>query len=164
MFFFIFELGYYSYEESPIVPVHAAFSRLYLATLLLSVLIFLYIAYLYLAVAREWSNVLWRDKLYAAFNLFFILLNLAFTSLGWLSFYEESSQKFEIFYASMNFYIIYLQYMYSTPFGKPAAGDSKLQQVEDNTEAVENSKDGGNCITINLEDYPKEFVSDLPQK
>jgi len=94
MFFFIYELGYYSYYESPIVPAHSSFSRLYMVTAFLSILIFLYIGYLYLAVAREWDNVLWRDKIYATFNIFFILLNLAFIFLGWLSFYDESSQKF----------------------------------------------------------------------
>lgn len=130
IFYFIFEIGYYSYNESPIVPVHSAFNKLYFVTLAISVMVFLYIAYLYLKVASEWDNVLWRDKIYATFNVFFIMLNLIFISLGWLSFYEESSQKFEIFYASMNFYVIYLQYMYSTPFGQSATSGSKIRQAE----------------------------------
>lgn len=33
--------------------------------------------------------------------------------MGWFSIYDESSQKFEILYASMNIYVLYLQYMYS---------------------------------------------------
>ena len=88
LFFFIFELSYYSYTKSPIIPIHSTFRRLYIVTVLLSTGVFGYIAWLYLCIAKEWNNVIWRDKLYATFNVFFIVLNLMFISFGWFSFYD----------------------------------------------------------------------------
>jgi hypothetical protein len=64
------------------------------AVIVLFALLFLYITWLYLTIARDWKNLVWRDKIYSTFNIFFILLNLIFILLGWFSFYDESSQKF----------------------------------------------------------------------
>lgn len=65
-----------------------------------------------------WRDIIWRHKLYVAFNIFFVGLLVIFISLGWFSLYDESSQKFEILYASMNIYVLYMQYMYSHPSSK----------------------------------------------
>lgn len=94
VFLFIFEVGYYSFTQSPIIPHNSTFNRLYIATVVLTTVIFLYIVWLYLAIIKDWHKVLWRDKIYSVFNIFFILLNFIFILLGWFSFYDESSQKF----------------------------------------------------------------------
>jgi hypothetical protein len=118
VFGFNYQIGYYAFNDSPIVPTHKTFSGLFVLTVVFFGIVFAYISYLYVRLSRVWESVIWRHKLYAVFNIFFILLLLAFISLGWFSLYDESSQKFEILYASLNIYVLYMQYMYSRPFGE----------------------------------------------
>ena len=80
--YFQFEVSYYSYTESPIVPVHTSFYNLYLLTLAVTLIVFMYIAWLFLSIAKEWNNVLWRDKIYVTFNLFFVLSQLSTMNLS----------------------------------------------------------------------------------
>lgn len=94
IFWFVFEISYYSFTESPIIPFHSTFNHLYRAIIVLFSIIFLYLAWLYACIVKDWRSLIWRDKVYCSFNIFFILLNLVFISLGWFSFYDESSQKF----------------------------------------------------------------------
>lgn len=54
----------------------------------------------------------------------------------------------------MNFYVIYLQYMYSTPLGQSIANGAKVHQLEDKSLTTD-TKEEANCVTIDLEDYPK---------
>lgn len=115
IFGFNFRIGYYSYTDSPIIPVQQMLSVILILLVVFFGLLFLYILHLYYRIAQVWEDVIWRNKLYVAFNVFFILLVIIFLSLGWFSLYDETSQKFEILYASMNIYVLYLQFMYSHP-------------------------------------------------
>jgi hypothetical protein len=47
---FLYEITYYSYTESPIIPMHAGLDRLYLAMAVLLGILFLYIGWLYLGI------------------------------------------------------------------------------------------------------------------
>ncbi len=120
IFGFNYQIGYYAYNDSPIVPSHRTFSGLFALTVIFFGVVFGYISYLYVQLWRNWEGVIWRHRLYAVFNIFFILLLLIFISLGWFSLYDETSQKFEILYASLNIYVLYMQYMYSRPCGESA--------------------------------------------
>jgi hypothetical protein len=115
IFAFNYQIGYYAWTDSPIVPVHRIFSVILIITSVFFGLLFLYIFYLYIRLLQVWNDIIWRHKLFITFNLFFVGLLLSFISLGWFSLYDESSQKFEILYASMNIYVLYLQFMYSHP-------------------------------------------------
>ncbi len=118
IFAFNYQISYYAFNDSPIVPTHKVFSGLFFLIIVFFSSVFAYILYLYVRLFLVWENVIWRNKLYALFNIFFIGLLLIFISLGWFSLYDESSQKFEIFYASLNIYVLYMQFMYTRPFGE----------------------------------------------
>lgn len=118
LFAFNYEIGYYAYHDSPIVPLHKNFLALQFVTSVFFGGLFLYIFYLYARLSAVWRDIIWRHKLYVAFNIFFVGLLVVFISLGWFSLYDESSQKFEILYASMNIYVLYMQYMYSHPLSQ----------------------------------------------
>jgi hypothetical protein len=70
------------------VPPHKIFSSLFILTVVFFSLIFAYILYLYVRVFQVWDDIIWRHKLYAVFNIFFIFMLLVFISLGWFSLYD----------------------------------------------------------------------------
>ena len=56
--------------------------------------VFSYVVWLYFRAAQVWDRLIWRDQMYLTFNIFFVILLMFFSALGWLSLYDESSQKF----------------------------------------------------------------------
>ena len=57
-------------------------------------IILCYILYQYGRIVIVWDSLIWRNKIYVLFNVFFICLLFLFILAGWFSFYDESSQKF----------------------------------------------------------------------
>lgn len=88
LFAFNYEIGYYAYKDSPIVPLHKNFFVIQIVTIIFFGGLFLYIFYLYARLSMIWRDIIWRHKLYIAFNIFFVGLLVIFISLGWFSLYD----------------------------------------------------------------------------
>ena len=88
IFLFNYEVGSYSYSENPIVAFHKVFKFMIIITAIVFSIIFLYILYEYARIIIVWESLIWRNKIYALFNVFYICLLFLFIIAGWFSFYD----------------------------------------------------------------------------
>jgi hypothetical protein len=88
IFAFNAQVGYYSWNEQPIIPAHQAFGVMFALSGAMFLFIFAYILWLYLKILQKWDRLVWRNRLLVSFNAFFVVLLLIFISLGWFSLYD----------------------------------------------------------------------------
>jgi len=90
-----------------IITAHLAFGVMFALSGAMFLFIFAYILWLYLKILQKWDRMVWRNRLLATFNEFFVVLILIFTSFGWFPLDDESSQKLYFFYTSLNLYVLH---------------------------------------------------------
>ncbi|EAS03482.3 Wnt secretion Wnt-binding factor (macronuclear) [Tetrahymena thermophila SB210] len=74
---------------------------------------FLYIIYLYYWVFKSYNTLIWRNRLFSLFSMYYIVCCALFAFSGSMDIYGSVGGRALLFITILNLYVYYLHYMYS---------------------------------------------------
>lgn len=107
----------YSHMDDPYTNFRDSFGGFWQFCKWVSIILF--IAYFsiiliyYVKIYKEFNSLIWRNRLFVLFSLYFIICCAIFVFSGSLDIYGSVGGRALLFIAILNLYIYYLQYMYS---------------------------------------------------
>lgn len=114
---------------------------------------FVYIIFRYIRICMSEGSKMWRNQLYLFLSLFFILAMALLLYTDSFTIFNYSGQRIFLVYTFFNFYVFYLQYMYT------------ITREENYILKQGNDENGGNegitvgsidMVDINLQEEPSD--------